>query len=134
MDRHPLGVGESQRQQHARAPVRHHQPQRPAQNRNQDALRQQLANDAYARRSQGRPDADFGAPVHAAHEEKVGDIRAGHQQHQRRDPRKQLQVGFVRILQILNSSAARRKHNVGAPQEDLSSIRIEILEGRELLP
>ena len=63
------------------APEREQQPGRAPEQREHDALGQQLSHDPPSPRAQGRADADFPLPRRGASEQQIGDVHASDEQH-----------------------------------------------------
>ena len=75
--------------------------------REQRALGQQLADDAEAAGAEGEPDGDLPPPLRCAREQKVGDVRAGDQQH---DERRRLPEREQRPGAFVEHAAEEREH------------------------
>ncbi len=70
------------RQQPAQANVAEHQAQYAAGDRKQHALGKQLQDNALASRSHGRPYGELALAPGSVHQEQIGNVRAGNQEHQ----------------------------------------------------
>jgi len=75
--------GQHERDEAAEGPEREQRAERAARERDQHALREQLLNQAAARRSERQAQRDLAAARGRAREQQVRDVRAGDQQHQR---------------------------------------------------
>ena len=69
-------------EQRADADDAENRPEHAAGERQHDALGQQLAHDAAAARADGGAHGNLAPPAGRAHEQQVGDVRAGDQQHE----------------------------------------------------
>ena len=89
-----------------RSCIGHRQAREPTHARQQHALRQHLADQPGARRSQRHADRRLCLPRRAPRQQQVGYVGAGDQQHQRRDRHQQVKslAGF--LLQVLDARAA----------------------------
>ena len=131
--RHVLLIGKRQRQQRVSSHVGDRQAQQPARARQQHALRKQLAHNPASRRAQRRANRELRPPSHPAHQQQVGNVGAGHQQHHRGNPLQQLQVVLIPVLHVLDAAAARTQHHV-RPWQHLLRARIgKGLQRRKLL-
>ena len=93
------------RHRHERCQQRHrehgeHHAEAAAQRRENEALGRQLTDQPLASRADGRPDGELFTPAERAHEQQVGDVRAGDQQHAERRAAdgKQQQARLLRQL------------------------------------
>ena len=80
-------------------PTRQQQAARPAYQRKQEALRQELPHQAEPSRAEGEADGDLAAARGTARQQHVGQIEAGNQQHGAGNADQQERGDFVRVLQ-----------------------------------
>ena len=75
----------------SKRPARHEQTKRGAGQRKDDRLEQQLADQLRAAGADRQPHRHLAGASCAAHEQQIGDVRAGNQQHHARDAKEQHQ-------------------------------------------
>ena len=88
-------------EQRADADDAENRPQHAAGKRQDDALGQQLAHDAASARADRSAHSNLAAPPGRAHEQQVGDVRAGDQEHEAHgadeDQQRRADVGHERL-------------------------------------
>ena len=77
------GLGRRQRLEQAQAGERETEAERRAQHRQRRALDQQLTHESCSRRAERHPHRHLAVPGGSAHQQQVGDVRAGDEKHQR---------------------------------------------------
>jgi hypothetical protein len=69
--------------------------------------------------AQCRAQADLGAAAHAAGQQQIGNIGAGDHQDECGEDHEQAEVGRVMFLQVLDTSAAGRQHDMDFREQRL---------------
>src|SRR5438105_2592687 len=79
------------RNKHARAAVGDNEASHSADDREDNTLCEELANDSYSHRAQRCSDGHLFAAVRSANEQKVGDVSAGDEEYEAGDPHEKLE-------------------------------------------
>ena len=95
--------------QRAAAPEREQDAGRGAEQRQQQALDQQLARDEPARRAERQPDAQLALPRGGLREQEIGHVRARDEQHHRDDAEQHEQRLAVALAQTGDAGVAGRQ-------------------------
>ena len=121
-------IRKSECQQRVRSEIGDSEAEQAAHSREKNAFGKKLPHNAATLRAQCCADAKLRAAAHAAHQQQIGDIRAGDEKNQCGDPLQQLQVVLVIFLHVLNTAASRSEHYVGAGKNLLGALIGKCLE------
>ena len=115
------GARHDQAEQEAQDPARHEQAERAPEQRQEQALREQLPHQAATAGAEGEADRDLPLPARGAGQEQVADVGAGDQQHQaddRHQDRQRPRVPFPQSREALGEGG-----EVGRQPLDLAACR-----------
>ncbi len=105
---------------HASTCVGDDKSSRTADDREDEAFREQLADDSYTHRPQRGSDGHLYVAVHSANKQKIGDVGAGDEEYEAGDPHQQLKLGGVVVLHALDTGAAGGQNYPGFSQSTLA--------------